>query len=65
MAGPGSLRPLRTVRATFTAYGSSTLKAFPAIGTERIILFLLTKLIMFSGVRENASLSSLLTSHGS
>ena len=41
-------------------------------GTERIILFLLTKLIMFSGVPrkngagcENASLSSLLTSHGS
>ncbi len=24
---PGSLRPLRTVRATFTAYGSSTFKA--------------------------------------
>ncbi len=27
MATPGSLRPLRTVRATFTAYGSGTFKA--------------------------------------
>jgi hypothetical protein len=29
---PGSLRPLRTVRAIFTAYGSSTFKAFPMKG---------------------------------
>ena len=27
ISAPGSLRPLRTVRATFTAYGSSTFKA--------------------------------------
>jgi len=30
IAQPGSLRPLRTVRATFTAYSSGTLKATPA-----------------------------------
>jgi len=29
LAGPGSLRPLRTVRASFPAYGSCTLKADP------------------------------------
>ena len=29
MTAPGSLRPLRTVRATFTAYGSGTFKADP------------------------------------
>ena len=32
MGAPGSLRPLRTVRATFTAYGSGTFKAIPVKG---------------------------------
>ena len=32
MLQPGSLRPLRTVRATFTAYDSDTFKALPANG---------------------------------
>ncbi len=34
---PGSLRPLRTVRATFTAYGSGTFKARPAVITSKTI----------------------------
>jgi len=41
---PGSLRPLRTVRATFTAYGSSTLKAIPAKGNPAVnVSFLFNK----------------------
>ena len=33
---PGSLRPLRTVRASFPAYGSGTFKAFPAKGNPAV-----------------------------
>jgi mannitol-1-phosphate/altronate dehydrogenase len=36
---PGSLRPLRTVRATFTAYGSGTFKALPVKGNPAVITF--------------------------
>jgi len=39
MGEPGSLRPLRTVRATFTAYGSGTFKADPAKGNPADITF--------------------------
>ena len=37
LAAPGSLRPLRTVRATFTAYGSGTFKAHPVKGNPAVI----------------------------
>ena len=39
MPQPGSLRPLRTVRAIFTAYGSGTFKAIPAKGNPAVITF--------------------------
>jgi hypothetical protein len=37
LAAPGSLRPLRTVRATFTAYGSGTFKAVPVKGNPAVL----------------------------
>ena len=36
LAQPGSLRPLRTVRATFTAYSSGPLKASPMMGDPAV-----------------------------
>ena len=44
MPQPGSLRPLRTVRAAFVAYGSSTFKALPAKGYPAVCIgFRITK----------------------
>ena len=44
LATPGSLRPLRTVRAAFIAYGSSTFKAYPMRGHPAVnVGFLTTK----------------------
>lgn len=37
MTQPGSLRPLRTVRASFPAHGSSTFKAIPVMEDPAII----------------------------
>jgi len=37
MLQPASLRPLRTVHATFTAYRSGTFKAAPATGNPAVI----------------------------
>jgi hypothetical protein len=37
LAGPGSLRPLRTVRASFPAHGSGTFKAVPVRGDPAVI----------------------------
>ncbi len=37
LGAPGSLRPLRTVRASFPAYGSSPFKAIPAKGYPAMI----------------------------
>ena len=44
MQQPGSLRPLRTVRAAFVAYGSSAFKAYPMQGHPAVnVGFLTTK----------------------
>ena len=44
MQQPGSLRPLRTVRASFPAYGSSTFKAPTSKGNPTVNLcFLINK----------------------